>query len=271
MIFLLAGTSDGRELAKRIHAYGFPLVVSVATQNAAISLKAEGIPVLVNRLTAIDMEKCLADFSVQLVIDASHPYAEEASINMIRAASSIRIPYIRYERKSSLLEGKKITYIKSYKEAAIRSSEYEGNIMLTTGAKTLAVFSGELRNRREGRTLFRLLPLQENLEKCERLGIPSRDIVAIQGPFSKELNKALFLNYEIRLLVTKESGNEGSFHQKVEAAEELGIETIIIKRPCIHYGTTYDSIESIIQFIKGDREYELSHRVSTNNDSAAGN
>ncbi|WP_084362087.1 precorrin-6A reductase [Robertmurraya korlensis] len=271
MIFLLAGTSDGKELAKRIHANGFPLVVSVVTQNAAMSLKAEGIPVLVNRLTAVDMEKCLADFSIQLVIDASHPYAEEASRNMIQATTSIRIPYIRYERKSPVLKGKQIAYVGSYEKAAELASKYEGNIMLTTGAKTMGIFSEKLRNRRNGRTLFRLLPLQENLEKCERLGIASRDIIAIQGPFSKGLNKALFLNYEIRLLVTKESGNEGSFHEKVEAAEELGIETIIIKRPCIHFGTTYDSIESIIQFIKGDREYELSHRVSTNNDSAAGN
>ncbi|MGI8384625.1 precorrin-6A reductase [Robertmurraya sp. P23] len=271
MIFLLAGTSDARELAKMIHEKGFPLVVSVVTKNAAILLEKEGIPVLVNRLSAIEMEKCLTDFSVQLVIDGSHPFAEEASRNMIQAASSKHIPYIRYERKSLVLKGKQVTYVESYEEAADRASKYEGNILLTTGAKTLAIFSEKLGNRKGGRTLFRLLPLKENLEKCESLGIPSRDIIAIQGPFSKELNKALLTNYQIKLLVTKESGDEGSFREKVEAAEDLGIESIVIKRPCIDYGTTYHSIESVIQFIKGDREYEFSHRVSTSNDSATGN
>jgi precorrin-6A/cobalt-precorrin-6A reductase len=259
MIFLLAGTSDGREIAKLIHANGLPLIVSVVTKNAAISLETDGIPVLINRLTAIEMAKCLIDNSVELVIDASHPFAEEASTNMILAASAIKIPYIRYERPSQVLKGKKITYVENYEEAAARASDYEGNILLTTGAKTLATFAEKLRNRRSGRTLYRLLPLKENLEACEQLKIPSKDVLAIQGPFSKAFNKALFSNYQVSLLITKDSGDAGSLREKVEAAEELGLDTIIIKRPFINYGTSFHSFEDIMQTIKGDREDELSH------------
>lgn len=252
MIFLLSGTSDGRELAKLLHAKGLPLLVSVVTKNAAILIENEGIPVIINRLTAIEMAKCLIDYSVELVIDASHPFAEEASRNMILAASSIKIPYIRYERPSQVLNGNKITYVASYDEAADRASDYEGNIMLTTGAKTLDTFVEKLRNRRSGRTLYRLLPQKENLEACELLRIPSRDVLALQGPFSKELNKALFSNYQVGLLITKDSGDSGSLREKVEAAEELGLDTIIIKRPCINYGTSFHSFEDIMQTIKGD-------------------
>jgi len=250
MIFVLAGTSDGRELARAIHKEGFPLIVSVVTQNAARAIEAEGISVLTNRLNKAEMLAILKELSVDVVIDASHPFAEEVSTNMIKATQECNVPYIRFEREIKPQTGKRISYVKSYEEAAERAGVFEGNIMLTTGAKTLSTFASRLVNRSSGRTLYRLLPIKENLQKCELLGIHSKDIVAIQGPFTKEFNKALFSNFSIDLLITKDSGESGSLSEKVEAAEELGMETIIIERPRITYGTVFHTFEEIIHILK---------------------
>lgn len=72
----------------------------------------------------------------------------------------------------------------------------------------------------------------------------------MQGPFSKELNKALYDHYKVTLMITKESGKVGAFDEKVEAALEMGIETIVIARPKIDYGTKFSDFAGVIGQLK---------------------
>ena len=96
-----------------------------------------------------------------------------------------------------------------------------------------------------------MLPRIDNMEKCEKLGFPQKDIVAIQGPFTKEFNTALYKQYGVTTMITKESGKAGSVDEKLEAALELGIETIMIKRPKIQYENVYSDFESILTYLNG--------------------
>ena len=91
-----------------------------------------------------------------------------------------------------------------------------------------------------------MLPRIDNMEKCAELGIEQKNIVAIQGPFSKELNKALYKQYGVTLMITKESGKVGSVDEKLEAALECGIETIMIARPNVNYQNVHSSFEDVI-------------------------
>ena len=63
-----------------------------------------------------------------------------------------------------------------------------------------------------------MLPNIENMEKCDALGVKQRDIIAIQGPFSEELNKALYRQYQVTLVITKESGKVGSVDEKMDCS-----------------------------------------------------
>ena len=121
--------------------------------------------------------------------------------------------------------------------------------MLTTGSKTLATFTSALQGLENTRLIARMLPRLDNMEKCEALGVAQRDIVAIQGPFSKELNEALFRQYNVTLMITKESGKVGSVDEKLEAALACGIETILIARPNIKYGQHYSTFDEIVQAV----------------------
>ena len=71
----------------------------------------------------------------------------------------------------------------------------------------------------------------------------------MKGRMSKETNKALMLEYGIKHLVSKDSGEAGGLVEKVDAALELGIKVHILNRPEISYPKVFDKIEDVNQFI----------------------
>ena len=60
-------------------------------------------------------------------------------------------------------------------------------------------------------------------------GIKGRQILALQGPFSTEMNAAILKQYDIRHMVTKNSGRTGGYQEKLEAAKMLGIPVYVIQ------------------------------------------
>ena len=103
----------------------------------------------------------------------------------------------------------------------------EGNVLLTTGAKELGAFSPIAPER----CYPRVLPTQEGIAACEAAGVPHRNIIAMQGPFSRALNEALIQQFEIRWLVTKDGGAAGGFAEKAQAAAQCGVQLIVLRRP----------------------------------------
>lgn len=250
MILFLAGTSDARALAVRLQNNGYSLLATVVTQSAADSLAEEKIPHHIGRLTAEEMQSLCKQNSCTCILDASHPFAEEASKQSMAAAQALNIPYIRFERKQEHYQHSLITEVDSYQQAAQLALQKCGTIMLTTGSKTLKTFTDVLHGQEGIRVIARMLPNIENMEKCQELGIAQRDIVAIQGPFTKELNTALYKQYGVTVMITKESGKVGSVDEKIDAALECGIEIILIKRPQIKYGQQYETFEEVEEALK---------------------
>ena len=69
------------------------------------------------------------------------------------------------------------------------------------------------------------------------------------GPFLKELNLALLRQFHISYLVTKESGREGGFDEKLAAAKEAGCLLIVIERP----KEEGMSLAEILEFLKSEK------------------
>ncbi len=250
MILFLAGTSDARELAVQIKEAGYRILATVVTESAAKSLENQGVDTRIGRLTAADMTVLIRQKGIQAVVDASHPFAEEASKNALQAANEANVLYIRYEREQQQYNDERLIVVRDYGAAAKLAAEKRGVIMLTTGSKTLEIFTKELAGLENTRVIARMLPRLDNMEKCALLGIEQKNIVAMQGPFSKELNKALYRHYDVTLMITKESGKVGAVDEKIEAALECGIETILIARPKIQYQNLYSSNAGVLNHLK---------------------
>lgn len=251
MILVLAGTSDARELALQIHQAGYSLLTTVVTDSAAKSMEEAGLPVQVGRLAADDLTRLCRERSVSAIVDASHPYAEEASKNAMAAAQEVGVPYIRFERESFTYHDKPgVTVVENYKQAAELAAAKKGAIMLTTGSKTLQVFTERLLGLPDTTLVARMLPRLDNMEKCEALGLEQKNIVAMQGPFSKELNKALYDHYKVTLMITKESGKVGAVDEKIDSALEMGIEVILIARPKIAYGVQFSAFDDVLNELR---------------------
>jgi precorrin-6A/cobalt-precorrin-6A reductase len=254
MLLVLAGTGDARELALRLRQAEYPLLTTVVTESAAQSMREVELPVRVGRLQAEEMAALIRDNGMKAVVDASHPFAEEASRNAKAAAETAGVPYLRYERAGGDI-GKHplLTMADDYEQAAELAASRRGVIMLTTGSKTLHIFAKRLLGLEATTLIARMLPRKDNMEKCEELGLPQRNIVAMQGPFSKELNQALYRHFGVTLMITKESGKEGAVDEKLQAAMEMGIETIVIGRPDIEYGAVYSSFDGLLEELDNHR------------------
>ncbi|WP_199615779.1 precorrin-6A reductase [Paenibacillus alkalitolerans] len=251
MIFVLCGTSDARELAVRIRNEGHELLASVVTESAAHSLTEAGVPVRTGRLTASEMAGLVQELNCDAIVDASHPFAEEAHRNAMKAAQEAELPYIRFERASLAYDDHpQLTVVGTYEEAALEAKKRKGSVMLTTGSKTLATFAKHLAGDPDIRLVARMLPRKDNMELCEQLGIEQKNIIAMQGPFTRELNEALYAQFGTTVMVTKESGKAGAVDEKIESALKLGIDVILISRPELEFGDVYSDYEGVLTTLR---------------------
>jgi precorrin-6A/cobalt-precorrin-6A reductase len=251
MVFMLCGTSDARELAMTLTQRGLPLLASVVTPSAAERLREATLATRVGRLDQGGMAALLQEGGFRVVLDGSHPFASEAHANAQAAAAALGLPYLRYERRSqSYASHPRLLVVHSYSEAARKAKELKGSVMLTTGGKTLEIFAEELLGDPDITLNVRLLPCLENMEKCLSLGIEQRNIIALQGPFSRELNEALYRQYGTTVVVTKESGAEGAVDEKVYSALDMGLYVIMITRPESSFREVYDSFDGIVSALE---------------------
>ena len=217
---VFSGTTEGRAFSKQLGALGADVLVSVATDLGAEEQgSAPGVTVRAGRLEPEEMAALLQ--GADLCIDATHPYAVEATKN-IRAAARAGVEYHRLLRAPSPLPEGALVFAGAA-EAAQELARTEGNVLLTTGAKELGAFSPIAPER----CYPRVLPTREGIAACEAAGVPHRNIIAMQGPFSRALNEALIQQFEIRWLVTKDGGAA----EKVQAAQSTGAQLVVLRRP----------------------------------------
>lgn len=238
-VLVFGGTEEGRILPLKLAALGVETTVCVATPLGAEELgKAEHIRVLVGRLDEDEMAALMQGFD--LCVDATHPYSTIVSANIAAACKRAGLPRRRLLREESTPEG--CIFVKDVAEAVEYLKGTEGNILLTTGSKTIAEFAAlDI-----ARIFVRVLPTHESLTLCEEAGIPHKQILALQGPFTQRMNEATMEQYNIRYLVTRDGGKAGGFEEKRAATLAVGAECVLIGRP----GDKGESLEEIIEFVK---------------------
>lgn len=244
VFWIIAGTTEGRELIDGLRQSNAEVYVSVATDYGRELIQPDrNLHIQARRLCQEEMASFLEEVKPDCVIDTTHPYARIVTENMREACRETATDYIRLQRaegesnraivatdsdvKSDVK--KEVICVASSREAARILNDTNGNIFLTCGSKEIDVFT-EISDFQE-RLFARVLPMPEVMAKCEALGFNKSNISYMQGPFSKELNIAMLKAAHAEFLVTKDSGEAGGFHEKMEAARELGITVVLITRP----------------------------------------
>ena len=227
---IFGGTSEGRELSQALAEAGAEVVVSVISEVGAEEQGVfRGVQVEVGPKEADDIRAMISD--ADMVIDATHPYAVIVTDNIRRAAEAEgvdRLRLLRDESDSVVRDGGDILFVKDAREAANVAYTIGGRVLLTTGSKELGVYAEIL----DPELLYpRVLPVVSSIQACEEAGIPHRNIIAVQGPFSEELNRAVLRDYRIDLMITKDSGKAGGFTEKINAARSCGVPILVIRRP----------------------------------------
>ena len=247
-ILVFAGTGEGRRLildtleaapeSLHIHVHA---ATSYGKELLEAAFKEMPVTVYGERLDADRILKKLRAINPRYVIDCTHPYAAEATKNIKAACENAGVPYLRLKRETaSHIRG--AVYVDTMKEAASFLLREEGRIFLAIGSKEAVCFAhAPLRER----VFLRILPVEESVRLCRSHDFSPKQIIALQGPVSEALNRALLRETGAAWLVTKETGAEGGFNEKIHAALKEGVNTLIVRAPQ-EQGSPSEEIRRII-------------------------
>lgn len=254
-VLIFSGTTEGRELAETLTGAGISCEVCVATEYGKEVMEPRAqLRIHQGRMDASAMEELMQKEPFLAVVDATHPYAVEVSENIRESAKKAELPYLRLKRDTETERRRAetlgaVTYVESTADCVRFLKGTRGNIFLTTGSKELSHYTAEEELR--SRLYVRVLPGVESIGICQEQGLAGKQIIAMQGPFSAELNAALLRQYQIAVLVTKESGHAGGFLEKIKAAERVGIPVVVIGNPDVYGGDTGEEILKKISGLSG--------------------
>lgn len=251
LVWIVAGTTEGGALIRALADKPIRIAASVATEYGAALLGAQNnLRVLCARLDREEMAAFLQREKPALVIDATHPYATEVTNNVKSACAAEDCIYLRLLRPP-VLDGEYLSFA-DYPDAVEYLAHTEGPVFLTTGSNNLEPFTA-LANFAE-RITVRVLPLTASLEKALRLGFSPKRIICMQGPFSPELNAAMFKTAGARYIITKDSGTLGGVSEKQAAAQAVGAQLLVIARQEETEGTNFNHILAAVDSLFVSRQ-----------------
>ena len=243
-ICVFAGTTEGRKIVEFLVTQPVYVTACVATEYGETLLEpCENLTISCTRLTADDMIALLTEQRFDMVIDATHPYASIVTENIVHACNVTKTQYLRLLRETNTTP-KEAVFVSDVAGAVEYLNTTTGNILLTTGSKELSSYVG-IQDFTE-RVYARVLPMENSLHLCEQVALPPAHILAMQGPFSIEMNVAMLRAVNAKYMVTKESGKTGGFDQKITAATQAGVKLVVIGRPPQQEGVDFSGAISLL-------------------------
>lgn len=243
MIFVFGGTTEGRLAIDVCEEAGKTFYYS--TKSGLQNVEMHNGVHLTGAMNSDEIRKFCEDNEVRCIIDAAHPFAENLHKEIFLASkgngSNEGIPVIRLQRTYAERDDS-IIYCDGYDDAVKRLSESNTKCLLAlSGANTISKLKPYWQNHR---TIFRILNRQDSIAIAERGGLPKDDIIFYNDDFhlpTKESEVEVFRSIGCDAIITKESGANGGYEAKVEAALQLGIKVFVVKAPHLPYDWTYVS------------------------------
>ncbi len=163
----------------------------------------------------------LREHRIDLLIDATHPFAAQMSWHAVAAAAVCGVPHLLLQRPAwQPVVGDRWIEVPTHAAAAAAIPNEARRVFLTIGRQELAAFA-HLTHRW---WLMRMID-----PPAATAPVPPGEILLERGPFSLEHERSLLRHYKIDAVVSKNSGGAATY-AKVVAARELGIPVVMVQR-----------------------------------------
>lgn len=233
-VLLLGGSSEGRLLATAFDAMPDLRVVNSLAGLTSRPARLRG-EVRVGGFGGVEgLVSYLDDANIDLVVDATHPFATQMHHHAAAACDRTGVPRLRVERPAwEPGPGDNWAEVPSIAEAARAvTGSGAGRIFVTTGRTDLAAFAPAV----DGRRWW----LVRAVEAPEPLVVGPAEVLIERGPFRLEGELTLLDRHRVDLVVTKNSGGSAAA-PKLEASRRLGIRVVMVRRPPAPRGVTVTS------------------------------
>jgi len=187
------------------------------------------------------LARVLAEERVDLLIDATHPFAVQMKANAIQAARAAGVPMLAIRRPAWVQrEGDRWIMVESLEAAAAAIGEKPRRVFLTTGRMELAPF------RRTPQHFY----IVRSVEAPASEELPPRaELITARGPFNLEDERALLETHKIEVIVTKNSGGAGAA-AKLDAARALSLPVIMVERPDLPEATSVETVADALLWLE---------------------
>ena len=239
-ILILGGTAEARALAQGLAAREeFAVTVSLAGRTAEPLPQAA--PVRTGGFGGAEgLARYLCDEQVDLLIDATHPYAATISANAARAADSAGVRLLALRRAPwRKVAGDNWIEVESVEEAVGALGDTPKRVFLALGRNELQPFIAAPQH----------IYLVRSVDPVDPpLPVPNASYITARGPFSEDEDRALFARHHIEIVVAKNSGGEASYG-KIGAARALRLPVIMLKRPALPEVASVATVEEVLAWL----------------------
>ncbi len=269
-LLILGGTREAYDLAEYLVEQFSPEQLTIITSLAGVTgnpklpagkvriggfAETYGTVGKSGRKSILGLQKYLLQEKISLLVNATHPYATQISVNALSAATELGLPYLRFIRPPWLKQsGDQWLEVPDLPAAAdyLQSGFLETNsgiskeiVFLTTGNRGLELFQ----QCSKCQFVVRTIELPDNVvSKNGTSAWEDATFLHARGPFTMENELALFRQYRISLLVTKNSGGDSTY-AKIEAARKLEIPVLMVARPVVNSTDQCWKVNQVLDWI----------------------
>ena len=189
---------------------------------------------------AVGLAAHLVNERIDILIDATHPYASVISANAVEAARKTGVRFVALRRPPWVaVAGDRWSEVSNVREAVRTLGQAPRRVFVALGRNELAPFKAAPQHHYLIRSVDPVDP---------PLPLPHVIYVTGRGPFSEANDRALMTAHGIEVVIAKNSGGTATYG-KIAAARMLGIEVIMLRRPTVPKTAAVETIEDAIAWL----------------------
>lgn len=240
-LLILGGTQEAAALARRTAEHSRWHVTTSLAGRTQVPAELSG-EVHIGGFGGVEgLSNYLTDQRIDLLVDATHPFAAAMSQTAAVACDKVRVPRLLLNRPEwQPRTDDQWIRVASGRSAALALEKFGQRVFLSTGRWQIASFTPV----KHAWFLVRLID-----DPSHRLPLCNYELILDRGPFRREDELELLQDHRIDALVSKNSGGDATY-AKIAAARMLGLPVIMIERPKVPSGEVVGDVEGALCWIE---------------------